>query len=131
MTLTPNTIYSFKVTARNSVGNSVLSTAVSIRAAKIPDAPINLANVPAITTAYQIGLSWTEGVYNGGSPVLDYQVEYKITTDATYTVYASGYTFTSITVTSLTPGVTYMFRVMDRNVVGSSGYSSTISILAA
>jgi len=48
--------------------------------------------VPSITTAYQIGLTWAEGVYNGGSPVLDYQVEYKIATDSTYSVYASGYT---------------------------------------
>ena len=109
MILTPNTIYTFKVTARNSVGSSVLSSAVSIRAAKIPDSPINMADVPTITTAYQIGLSWTEGAYNGGSPVLDYQVEFKIATASTYSVYASGHTTTSITITNLTPGVTYMF----------------------
>jgi len=68
-----------------------------------------LANVPLITTAYQIGLSWTEGAYNGGSPVLDYQVEFKIATASTYSVYASGYTSNSITITNLTPGLTYMF----------------------
>jgi len=107
--LTPNTIYSFKVTARNSVGSSALSAAVSIRAAKIPDAPINIANVPAITTGYQIGLSWTEGLYNGGSPVFEYQIEYKVATASTYTVYASAYTSTLITITNLTPGETYMF----------------------
>lgn len=45
-------------------------------AAKLPDTPLNLANVPAITTAYQIGLTWDEGAYNGGSPVIDYEVSY-------------------------------------------------------
>ena len=65
--------------------------------------------MPSITTAYQIGLTWAEGVYNGGSPVLDYQVEYKIATDSTYSVYASGYTSTSITVTNLTPSISYIF----------------------
>ena len=68
-----------------------------------------MADVLTITTAYQIGLSWTEGLYNGGSPVLDYQVEYKIATALTYSVYASGSTSTLITITNLTPGVTYMF----------------------
>jgi len=74
--LTAGTTYKFKVTARNSVGSSLDSAAVSILAAKLPDAPINLANVPANTNAYQIGMSWQEGAYNGGSAVIDYQLSY-------------------------------------------------------
>jgi hypothetical protein len=58
------------------VGSSLESGEVVILAAKTPDAPLNLLNVPAITTAYQIGLEWTEGVYNGGSPVIDYELSY-------------------------------------------------------
>jgi hypothetical protein len=85
--LTPNTIYSFEVTARNSVGASLRSASVSIRAAELADAPIDLTNVPGITTAYQIGLDWNEGTYNGGSPVIDYRVSYKVSTDLVYTVY--------------------------------------------
>jgi hypothetical protein len=50
--LTPGVAYSFKVTARNTVGSSQLSSAVSIFAAKIPDAPLYLANNEAVTTAY-------------------------------------------------------------------------------
>jgi 2-C-methyl-D-erythritol 4-phosphate cytidylyltransferase len=37
--------YSFKVTARNTVGDSDLSQMVTILAAKIPDAPLSLQNV--------------------------------------------------------------------------------------
>ena len=64
--------YKFKVSARNSVGTSLDSLELSILAAKRPDAPINLANVPEVTTAYQVGLSWQDGAYNGASPVIDY-----------------------------------------------------------
>lgn len=56
--LTPDEIYSFKVRARNSVGDSSQSEPISIRAAKPADPPRNLQNVPAITTAYQVGLQW-------------------------------------------------------------------------
>jgi len=52
VTLTPGVTYSFKVTARNSVGSSVQSDSLAVLAAKIPDAPINLANVAIVTTAY-------------------------------------------------------------------------------
>lgn len=42
----------------------------------IPDAPINLAGNPAITTATAIGITWTEGAFNGGSTVTDYRITY-------------------------------------------------------
>jgi hypothetical protein len=34
-------------------------------------------------------------------------------------------------VTNLTPGVTYLFKVKAKNVVGYSDYSAEISVLAA
>jgi len=33
-----------------------------------------LENIPAITTANRVGLSWTIGDKDGGSPVVDYTV---------------------------------------------------------
>jgi len=51
ITLTAGTTYVFKVRAVNSVGSSVDSVTLSVLAAKHPDAPIALANVPAQTTA--------------------------------------------------------------------------------
>jgi hypothetical protein len=72
ITLTPGETYSFKVTSRNTVGDSDLSDAIAILAAKPPDAPLNLAEVPGLTTAYQVGLLWNDGVYDGASPVIDY-----------------------------------------------------------
>jgi hypothetical protein len=70
--LSAGTTYALKVQARNSVGFSSDSTELSVLAAKLPEAPINLFNDPATTTAYQVGLTWSDGAYNGGSPVIDY-----------------------------------------------------------
>ena len=42
VSLTPGVTYSFKVTARNTVGSSSESEILSVLAAKLPDAPINL-----------------------------------------------------------------------------------------
>lgn len=50
--LTKDVNYSFKVTARNTIGNSLKSESVTILAARIPDAPVTLVEVPGITTAY-------------------------------------------------------------------------------
>ena len=51
ITLNPGLVYTFKVTARNTVGSSNYSSEVSILAAKQPDAPVNLLEVPGLTTA--------------------------------------------------------------------------------
>ena len=131
MTLTPGTTYAFKVTARNSVGHSLNSETISVLAAKLPDAPVDLSNVPEITSAYQVGLSWLEGPYNGGSPVLDYTVSYSEVSLIDYQVFATGITGLATTVTGLTPGVTYRFLVQARNVVTVSEYSAHIDVLAA
>lgn len=92
VTLTANSVYSFKVEARNLVGIGSLSDAISIRAAAVADKPTDLQNVAVITTAYQVGLDWNEGAYNGGSPVLDYRVSYKQLSASSFTVYESGIT---------------------------------------
>ena len=126
--------YQFKVTARNTVGSSVDSPKISVIAAKIPDAPINLANVPEITTGYQIGLTWQEGSYDGGNPVQDYQVSYAVDDGElvlTYSIYDNNVVSTSKTITGLTPGVVYSFKVKSRNVLGLSSFSDPISIKAA
>jgi hypothetical protein len=92
------------VSARNTVGSGSYSLPVSILAAKTPDAPLNLANVASVTTAYLIGLNWTQGIYNGGSPVIDYQISYKHVSDDSYIIFQSGVTSTSSSVFGLTPG---------------------------
>lgn len=42
----------------------------------VPDAPINLLDNTAVTTAYVIGVTWEDGSSTGGSPILDYKITY-------------------------------------------------------
>jgi hypothetical protein len=111
VTLNAGTTYVFKVQARNSVGFSNDSVELSVLAAKLPDSPVSLIDVPATTTANQVGLSWSDGAYNGGSLVIDYQVSFTEESSSTYAIFASGILTQSTTVTGLTPGVTYKFIV--------------------
>jgi hypothetical protein len=41
-----------------------------------PDSPINLAETVAARTSSSITFTWSEGVENGGTTVLDYRVSY-------------------------------------------------------
>mgnify|MGYP002636778377 CR=1 FL=1 len=101
------------VVATNIVGDSLPSSegngAVIVT---VPDAPINVENVPAITSGNQIGLTWSPGLVEGGSPLIDYRISYDsgLGTDV-YTELVSGLTTTTHTVTSLTRGVTYKFKL--------------------
>jgi hypothetical protein len=131
VTLNPGTTYSFKTTARNTVGSGLQSEAISILAAKPPDAPIQLNNIPQLTTGYQIGLTWLEGAYDGGSQVIDYRLWYKPSTDSEYTIYADGIQYLPYTITGLTPSVIYDIKVQARNVVEYGESSEALSILAA
>lgn len=83
---------------------------------------MSLANVPLVTSAYQIGLSWSDGAHDGGSPVLDYRVSFAVQGEAN-TIFSSGLINKFETVTGLTPGVTYQFVVESRNLVGYSPLS--------
>jgi hypothetical protein len=92
--------------------------------------PINLVNVPSITKSRQIGLSWSEGLSNGGSEVIDFRITYRVS-DEIFTNIVSGILDNSYTVLGLDPGTTYNFKVQARNVYGLSDYSAEVLILAA
>jgi Fibronectin type III domain len=124
------------VSAINIVGPSVFSAQTLDADAAIiltnPDAPINLVNVPSITSATKVGLTWTIGDKDGGSPVIDYTVSKALGTGS-YEVYQQGILTTSFTVEGLQAGSTYNFVVQSRNKFGLSIFSQStpISVLAA
>ncbi len=90
-----------------------------------------MINDASSTTAYLIRFTWNEGVSNGGSKVIDYDIYYDqglgiyilLTQKCTNTYFATS--------AILTPGVTYSFKLTARNSVGSSDYSTVLSVLAA
>lgn len=42
----------------------------------VPDAPINLTNLPAVTSDSQIGIEWSDGASNGDAVIEDYRISY-------------------------------------------------------
>lgn len=69
-------------------------------------------------------MTWSQGAYNGGSPVIDYRISYK--SAGTYTTLATGVTTTFYTATALTPDTVYTFKIEARNLVDYSAYSSEV-----
>lgn len=99
--------YQFKVQARNTVGYSLDSEVITIRAARIPDAPVNLVNDLSVTTDERIKITWSDVPYDGGSPVIDYDIYF----DQGLSVFVlldSGIISKEYTTSvALTPGTTY------------------------
>jgi hypothetical protein len=89
-----------------------------------------LANNAAVTDSGIVGISWAAVIYDGGSPVIDYQISYKFSGGA-YVVLATGVTTLQYTASSLTPNTEYTFKVTARNLIGLGADSAELSIRAA
>jgi len=68
---------------------------------RIPDKPTSLAERYSDRTPTALGLTWADGVDNGGLSVLDYRVNIA-ELGASYTVFQSGIVAQSFVVTGLT-----------------------------
>ncbi len=117
--LTNGIAYTFTVTATNAIGTSASSSASnSATPVTVPGSPTGLS---ATAGNAQVALLWTAPVSNGGSALTDYVVEYKLSTDVSWSVFSDGTsTNTSATVTGLTNNVSYDFRVSAVNTAGQS-----------
>lgn len=74
-----------------------------------------------------VTLSWATPLNDGGSPILDYLVEYKLTSDSLYTLHNDGVsTATTVQINGLTNGSSYDFRVAAKNAAGIGATSSPV-----
>jgi hypothetical protein len=97
----------------------------------VPDLPITLTNDLDVTSATVVKITWSDGVSNGGTAVIDYRVSYDQSI-GTFVDLDSGIATQSYTTTViLTPGAFYLFRVEARNSVGFSEVSSSLQVHAA
>ncbi|MCU1441204.1 MAG: fibronectin type protein [Rhodoglobus sp.] len=87
------------------------------------DAPTSVIGTSGDGT---VGLGWTEPVNSGGAPITDYVVEYAVSSATpSWQTFADGTsTDTTATVTGLTNGVTYIFRVSAVNSFGTGAVSA-------
>lgn len=126
--LTNGTEYIFKVKAKNSEGYGVESDSSSaITPATIPDAP---PIVSSIALNKEAKVSFTAPIYNGGSAIMCYIVKAYNSNNLINPVFTTSGTSSPITVTGLTNGITYKFKVLATNAVGNgleSGLSNGVT----
>ena len=92
-----------------------------------PSVPTSLTAVGGVT---QASLAWIAPTQSGGAEVTDYVVEYSSNSGSTWAVFADGVsTSTAATVTGLTNGTTYQFRVKAVSSGGTSEASSTATAI--
>jgi hypothetical protein len=116
--LTNGTAYVFRVKASNTYGvGPVSTTSAAVTPAGVPSAP----TAPSATgSSSSVALAWTAPPANG-SAITDYIVEYSSNAGASWSTFADGTsTLTSATVTGLTNGTAYIFRIKAVNAVGTS-----------
>lgn len=118
--LVAGTTYTFRVFATNLVGNSLQSGASSaISVFTRPDAPA--IGSATYTGGVAASVSFTAPSNNGGATISSYTVRAFISNVAT-AITASG-AASPISITGLTKGTTYTFRVTATNIYGTSDAS--------
>ena len=126
--LTNGSSYIFKVAAVNSAGTGAYSSSSSSVLVGTPDAP---TSVVGSSGDARISLVWSAPSSNGGSSITDYVVQYSSNSGTTWSTFADGTSTTATaTVTGLTNGSAYIFRVSAVNSVGSSSYSVASASIA-
>ena len=105
-----------------------ISGAITI---SIPDTvPGQVAGLSAVAGDGQVALTWTVPASDGGSPIIDYIVEYA--SGAGWSVFADGTgTGTGATVIGLTNGTGYSFRVLAVNAIGAGEASAPVTATPA
>ena len=123
--LTNGTLYYFQVAAVNAYGTSGYSSSFSGTPSTVPNAPTGGA--ASSNANAQSVLTWTAPAVNGGASITDYVVQYS-TDNVNFNTFADGVNAsTGATVTSLTNGTLYYFRVAAINARGTGAYSASFS----
>jgi subtilisin family serine protease len=115
---TPNVVVDAGVASPNRL---VYSSSFAPAPATTPSAPTIATAVPGNAS---VSLTWKAPVSNGGAAITSYLVQYS--TNGT-TWQSMGTTGTSATISSLTNGISYSFRVAAVNSVGTGAASAVVT----
>ena len=126
--LTNGTTYSFRIAAVNSAGQGAYSNVINAVPATVPGAATALAANKSGTSAT---LTWAAPGSNGGSAITDYRVQFKLSSDPSWSTFADAVTAsTGATVTGLVSASTYDFQVTTKNAAGFGNSVSTVTLVA-
>jgi len=118
--------YIFRVAAQTAAGIGLPSTA---SASVTPFSPTALPGVPteltaARTTSGSVRLTWAAPPANAGGSVNGYVIQYRLATSTRWKSVKVNSTTPSATISRLTAGRPYVFRVAARNVARVGAFSS-------
>ncbi|NBW92416.1 MAG: hypothetical protein EBR53_08205, partial [Actinobacteria bacterium] len=126
--LANGTTYSVKLRAVNSAGTGSASSSVTATPTTVPGAPTSVLSTPGSSS---IDLEWTAPTSNGGAAISDYVIEFSTNGGSTWTTFNDGTSSaTTASVTGLTNGTQYIFRVSAQNSVGTGVASSWTTSVA-
>ena len=124
--LTPGATYQYRVAAINAQGIGSFSTAsapltMPTDVTRPPGAPTSVQAVATGTTTARV--TWSAPSDDGGSAITGYRVERSVDGSAYALLGTADPTPTSVTITNMTPGSTYIFRIAAINAQGVGAYS--------
>ena len=89
--------------------------------ATVPDAPTGFSALAVSPTS--VSLNWNPPQNNGGSPITEYRVDYRIAPSSTYSTLVTLGNLTTYTHSGLTTTKTYIYRVYAINAIGTGSGS--------
>jgi hypothetical protein len=124
--LAPSTAHDFRARAKSSYGTGAWSS--SLRASTLSGIPNAVSGLKtSAVSPTSVSLAWTAPSGNG-SDVLDYVIEFKRSSSSIWTLFADGTSSaTNSTVTGLTSGATYNFRVSAKTQISSGAASPALT----
>jgi len=124
--LSDDTAYVFRVAAVNYIGTGPYSTASSpVSTNALPGAPTGVSGTRGNG---EVAVSWSPPSSTGGAAISDYAVQFSGDSGATWTTFTDGTSSSATaTVTGLTNGSPYVFRVAAVTAVGTGPYSTASS----
>jgi len=116
-------IYYYQISAVNAKGEGERSEEIAKRFVLVPSSPKNLVGIPGDKKAILI---WGEPDDDGG--YCEYGIMYR-EADGNYQLAADGIKNTVASLSNLTNGVKYYFKVYAYNEAGKSGYSNEVVVI--
>lgn len=124
--------YMFRVSAQNVAGYSQPSNIkyADTKQQQVPGAPENV--IVKTGTGTSLKIAWNQPMNNGGSAITDYVIMYKESSSAVWLVFKDGIsTNLETTITGLTKGKTYNYKVAAKNALGQGSFNPLNTITLA
>ncbi len=128
MDLVNGTAYAVRVRAMNDVGNGPWSETeyeTPMAPAPEPEVPGMPMNVMLTAGDTELGVGWEAPADDGGSAIIDYEVQHTIRGSGDWPADGERVSDTSVTITDLMNGTAYAVRVRAMNAVGDGPWSET------